>query len=264
MADKPTTAWAEDAPAGTIAASLIDDYITQMKTQLREVIGADHKMDSSGQGATWGYHNQVTLIEAADIGTGASGLPILGAQTCINNGTAKPELCYTDEDDDTVQITRDGVLAVPAGFIRLWGGSIANCPSGYLVCYGQAISRTTYLDLYTAIGTTNGVGDGSTTFNVPDFADKFVVGCKTGGTYSPSDTSTTATHAHTGPSHTHTVSDNTGIPSATATLGTGEGAIPSTTHYHSFSATTGSGGTGATGSGSSVPPYYASVYVIKT
>lgn len=42
-------------------------------------------------------------------------------------------------------------------------------PTGWLECNGAAISRTTYADLFSAIGTTWGVGDGSTTFNLPDF-----------------------------------------------------------------------------------------------
>jgi len=41
-------------------------------------------------------------------------------------------------------------------------------PSGWLLCYGQAVSRTTYANLFSVIGTTFGVGDGSTTFHLPD------------------------------------------------------------------------------------------------
>lgn len=47
-------------------------------------------------------------------------------------------------------------------------------PSGFLYCNGQAISRTTYVRLYAAIGTTYGVGNGSTTYNVPDFRAAFL------------------------------------------------------------------------------------------
>ena len=54
----------------------------------------------------------------------------------------------------------------PAGSISMYAGSTA--PTGYLLCDGSAVSRTTYADLFTAIGTTYGVGDGSTTFNVPN------------------------------------------------------------------------------------------------
>lgn len=46
--------------------------------------------------------------------------------------------------------------------------SRAAAPSGWLACGGQAVSRTTYAGLFAAIGTTYGVGDGSTTFNLPD------------------------------------------------------------------------------------------------
>lgn len=52
----------------------------------------------------------------------------------------------------------------------------ATAPNGWLLCYGQAISRTTYADLFTAISTTYGIGDGSTTFNLPDIRGRVVAG----------------------------------------------------------------------------------------
>lgn len=63
---------------------------------------------------------------------------------------------------------------MPAGSVIDYAGTIA--PSGWLLCAGQAISRTTYSDLFTAIGTTYGVGDGTTTFNVPDLRGRVVAG----------------------------------------------------------------------------------------
>lgn len=56
----------------------------------------------------------------------------------------------------------------------------ATAPAGWLMCNGQAVSRSTYADLYTAIGTTYGVGNGSTTFNVPDMREASPYGA---GTY---------------------------------------------------------------------------------
>ena len=56
---------------------------------------------------------------------------------------------------------------IDTSIILLYSGSIA--PSGYLLCNGQAISRTNYSDLFTLIGTTYGSGDGSSTFNIPNF-----------------------------------------------------------------------------------------------
>lgn len=60
----------------------------------------------------------------------------------------------------------DLTSSVPPGAIFDWAGATA--PSGYLLCYGQAISRATYADLWAEIGTTYGSGDGSSTFNLPD------------------------------------------------------------------------------------------------
>lgn len=54
----------------------------------------------------------------------------------------------------------------PVGAIVPYGGDTA--PTGYLLCDGSAVSRTTYSDLYGVIGTKYGSGDGSTTFNLPD------------------------------------------------------------------------------------------------
>lgn len=56
---------------------------------------------------------------------------------------------------------------LPAGLVFDYAG--ATPPTGFLLCYGQAISRTTYAKLFAAIGTTYGAGDGSTTFNLPDY-----------------------------------------------------------------------------------------------
>lgn len=60
------------------------------------------------------------------------------------------------------------------GKIIMFAGSTA--PEGTLHCNGAAISRTTYSELFAAIGTTYGAGDGSTTFNLPDLRGKWMVG----------------------------------------------------------------------------------------
>lgn len=57
----------------------------------------------------------------------------------------------------------------PLGTINAYGGATA--PDGWLLCQGQAISRTDYSDLFAVIGTSFGSGDGSTTFNVPDLRE---------------------------------------------------------------------------------------------
>jgi len=68
---------------------------------------------------------------------------------------------------------------IPVGMIWAYAGATAPSDS-WLLCRGQAVSRTTYSDLFDVISTTYGVGDGSTTFNVPDMAGKVPVGLDTG------------------------------------------------------------------------------------
>jgi microcystin-dependent protein len=63
---------------------------------------------------------------------------------------------------------------VPAGAVMPYAGTTE--PDGWLLAYGQAVSRTTYANLYAAIGTTYGVGDGSTTFTLPDLRGRVVAG----------------------------------------------------------------------------------------
>tara|TARA_R100000329_G_scaffold143221_1_gene127125 strand:- start:645 stop:1196 length:552 start_codon:yes stop_codon:yes gene_type:complete len=63
-----------------------------------------------------------------------------------------------------------GVEGVNTGLIVPW--SSTSVPSGFLECNGAAVSRTTYSALFAIIGTTYGTGDGSTTFNVPDLAER--------------------------------------------------------------------------------------------
>lgn len=77
-------------------------------------------------------------------------------------------------------------LYIPVGMIMPW--SKGTTPSGFLVCDGSAISRVDYAALFEAIGTTHGVGDGSTTFNVPDLRGRLPVGDDNGVTYTVADT----------------------------------------------------------------------------
>lgn len=88
------------------------------------------------------------------------------------------------------------------GDIVAWGGrSDGTIPSGWLLCIGVAVSRTTYADLFAVIGTTFGVGDGSTTFNLPNLIARFARGISSG----PGATGGNLNHTHTGPTHGHTV-----------------------------------------------------------
>ena len=71
--------------------------------------------------------------------------------------------------------------SIPVGAQLPFAGTTV--PSGYLLCDGSAVSRTTYKDLFEVIGTTYGAGDGSTTFNLPNMKGKIPVGYKDSDTY---------------------------------------------------------------------------------
>lgn len=76
--------------------------------------------------------------------------------------------------DQAVAGSGGTTVDVPTGSITMFAGSSA--PTGYLLCQGQAVSRTTYSALFAIIGTTYGTGDGSTTFNLPNLQGKFALG----------------------------------------------------------------------------------------
>jgi microcystin-dependent protein len=80
--------------------------------------------------------------------------------------------------DGTAWVNGAGSSAVltPVGSIVPYAGTDVSTPAGWLFCGGQAVSRTTYADLFAVVGTTYGSGDGSTTFNVPDLRGRVVAG----------------------------------------------------------------------------------------
>lgn len=83
-------------------------------------------------------------------------------------------LVQTTSSQSAPSVASAGVQSVPAGAIFDFGGNSA--PTGYLLCDGSAVSRTTYSALFTAIGVLWGAGDGSTTFNLPDIQGRVTVG----------------------------------------------------------------------------------------
>lgn len=96
-----------------------------------------------------------------------AGVPITGALAMARDWYK----FFTDlvRDIDSRQ-SRAGIAGVVAPF----AGTTE--PTGWLFCYGQAVSRTTYAALFTALGTTYGTGDGTTTFNLPDLRGRVVAG----------------------------------------------------------------------------------------
>src|SRR5210317_742375 len=110
----------------------------------------------------------------------------MATQLQFRRGTSAQNNSYTglvgeitlDTDTNNIRIhdgsTAGGAELIPAGTILAYGAATA--PTGYLLCDNSAVSRTTYARLFAVVGTTFGVGDGSTTFNVPDLRDKVPLG----------------------------------------------------------------------------------------
>ena len=101
---------------------------------------------------------------------------------------------------------------VPVGTINMYAGATTDVPSGWLLCDGSAVSRTTYAQLFAVLDTEYGVGDGASTFNLPNFVtdNKFPRAATNdagrGTTGGASDV--TLTSAQSGlPAHTHSVTD---------------------------------------------------------
>lgn len=103
------------------------------------------------------------------------------------------------------QNTVTSFQSVKTGNVLIYAGDIA--PSGYLICDGSAVSRSTYDVLFNVIGTKYGAGNGSTTFNIPNLKSKMPVGVKTDGTAtSLGATGGSFNHTHSISEHTHTQS----------------------------------------------------------
>lgn len=171
---------------------------------------------------------------------------------------------------------------VPTATVAPYAGSSA--PTGWLLCYGQAVSRTTYADLFAIIDTTYGTGDGSTTFNLPDLRGRTVAGVDNmGGSAASRITSgvsgITGTtlgavggnqnmhgHTHTAtvtdPGHTHTLSlGGDGVANGKAQRTTNS--LSSTTTDSNTTGITVSNSTTGSGSSENVQPTMMLNYIIK-
>ena len=122
-------------------------------------------------------------------------------------------------------------LLVPAGSVMAFG--FGSEPPGWLIADGSAVSRATYASLFAAISTLHGVGDGSTTFNLPDLRGIFVRGSGSqtigGITYSgtfpqkQADVFRSHTHAVTDPTHGHSYTDQVSVSNGVFSVGGGTG-----------------------------------------
>lgn len=149
--------------------------LTGLTASTTNYIYAQLSRDGNGVAQSWSFVFNTTGTPPAD--------SFLIGQA-VTNGTNVTSV------DNTVGLTSPLAL-VPTGTILTYAGKASTVPVGYLLCDGSAVSRTTYGHLFAVLGSSFGAGDGSTTFNVPDFRDRFPRGAKTEQIYNVNTGATT-------------------------------------------------------------------------
>jgi microcystin-dependent protein len=155
-------------------------------------------------------------------GTLTGNLTLVGAPTTNNMASTKK---YVDDQIAAIPAS-DGV---PAGTV-IWTAR-NTAPTGYLKANGAAVSRTTYADLFSAIGTFYGSGNGSTTFNLPDLRGEFVRGwddgrgVDSGRAFGSAQAQSYQSHQHTGSTNGAGAHNHTG---STDSAGSHNHTVPAT------------------------------------
>lgn len=194
---------------GSAAVSNIDNFARELMSHLAETNAGTYPVDDTwsfcdpadrtkifrfdGVGITAGQTRVITMPDAngtlmltGSYPTAVSleGLSLVAGDILyataadtlarLAKGTAAQLLAMNAGATAPEWVTPATAGSVPVGTIAFHGATAA--PSGWLLCYGQAISRATYSALFTSISTTYGVGDGTTTFNVPDLRGRVIAG----------------------------------------------------------------------------------------
>ena len=188
------------------------------------------------------------------------------------NGPWEQVRGYLIEELDQVAVTLQQVGTGTTGGSTAASGTFpgmitatatSTAPAGWLLCDGSTVSRVLYADLFAAIGTTYGAGDGANTFGLPDLQQRFLLGKAASGTGSTlgstggaidhthtvtvgNHTHTVNSHTHSGAPHTHTVTaHHHGVSLSTSAAGAHDHTVSGTTsasgdlnHVHYFSAST--------------------------
>jgi microcystin-dependent protein len=233
--------------------------------------GSNFYSAQTGSAGNFTVNGNLTATGIADTGAlSAATLSVSGAATFSTSPTAPTP---TTGDNTTKVATTAFVQAnsVPTGSLLMW--STSSAPSGYLNCDGSAVSRSTYASLFSVVGTTFGSGDGSTTFNLPNYTNRMPYGTTIGSTGGSADAivvshTHTATSTVTDPGHFHSYSGQNFAGGGSG--GPGFSSINSTPATNTSTATTGitvattNQTAGSSGTGANLPPYLGINFIIKT
>jgi hypothetical protein len=180
-----------------LTSSANDIYLTSTDMRLQTTFGAINVVSNNGGGMTAVNGDLTLLSSVGSVLMNSYGASIInGGSSQINSSsttamTSTSNTTITSSTGDVDIVATNGEISfncpelnvkngfmsfsfIPTGTIH---SSVVNTvPLGYLRCNGQAVSRSTYSRLFTAVGTTFGSGDGITTFNVPNFSGAFLRG----------------------------------------------------------------------------------------
>jgi microcystin-dependent protein len=159
LTEAPTAFWSDDGER----SAKVPDFVNQVGVQ------SDNRTVWISTGVGAGQWAAYTLDEDD-----------LVSDSPVSPPSQQSVKAYVDAGDAAVvaassaEASAKDAAYLPPGVIASYAGAAA--PAGWLLCYGQAVSRTTYAALFTAIGTTYGTGDGSSTFTLPDMRGRAVAG----------------------------------------------------------------------------------------
>ena len=265
-------------PVATDDKSQGDDHLRNIKKAIKATF-------ANVTGAISATHTELDYTNVAAVGTSEASKALVtdangSIDVAAHNGSSQglklggtlitstaAELNHSDGVTSNIQTQIDGVASSPTASVIAYAGS--SIPSGWLLCDGTAINRTTYSTLFAAISTVYGVGDGSTTFELPDLKGRVIAGKESSDTRLTSGGSginggtlgsTGGTETHTlltaeMPAHTHTQASRTNTGSASGAASSGSLTSASTSSTSS---------TGGDGAHQNTQPTIVLNYIIKT
>ena len=241
--------------SNTYTKTEVDNSISSLSTTINNKL--NNKADKS---TTYTKEETTTAINNAI--TGKADTTYVDGQLELK--ADKTDTYTKEEIDDLLEQPNISGDTLPIGTMILWSGTTT--PQNWLLCDGREVSRETYSELFAIIGTTWGAGDGSTSFNLPNYVNKFPLGA--GGDVDLAETGGEKEHTLTVDElakHTHTgVVDSIGNK-----LTTGWGSGSDNTSVIAVTATQNMGRqvyTVSSGGGqahNNMPPYTGSYYIIK-
>lgn len=198
------------------------------------------------------------------------------ANTKITGLITSGQIATVANTQITGLIRADQIASIPTsaitgltGELKMW--PVATPPTGYFLCDGSPKDRTVYSDLFAIIGTTYGAGDGSSTFNLPNFTNRMAIGA--GGLYSANSMGgskdaivVSHTHSVTDPGHSHPIDkyyNGTGGNYPELNGFTLSSPVPNPTPTGLANTGISIASAGSSGTNANLPPYLGVYFIIR-